>query len=327
MPAAKQTVLITGGAGYIGAASAHALLAAGHRVVILDDLSAGKSDAIPNGASFIVGNYADPNRVADVIRDGRVDAILHCAGRSVVAESVREPERYYRDNLVAGLALLDTALRTGVKQILFSSSAAVYGAGGRAALDEDVRLAPVNPYGATKAALEGALRFYAEAHGLRAIALRYFNVAGSTGKVTERHNPETHLIPLLVAAAKSGESFRLFGNDYPTTDGTAVRDYVHVADVASAHVAALAALAALPSERGLGAYLPVNIGSGRGTSVREVIRTVERATRREIKVKSEPRRSGDPARLVASTARVVKTLGWRPKRSTIADIVKSVVNA
>ena len=326
MPTAKQTVLITGGAGYIGAASAHALLAAGHRVVVLDDLSAGKGDAIPNGASFIVGSYADPNRVADVIRDGRVDAILHCAGRSIVSESVASPERYYRDNLVAGLALFDTALRTGVKQLLLSSSAAVYGAGSRGPIDEDARLAPVNPYGATKAALEGALRFYAEAHGLRAIALRYFNVAGGTSKIVERHSPETHLIPLLVTAAKSGETFRVFGDDYATNDGSAVRDYVHVADVAEAHVAALAALAALPNERKLGAYLPVNIGSGRGTSVFEAIRAVERATRRSIEVDIAERRPGDPPRLVASISRAAKTLGWRPKRSSVAEIVKSVVS-
>lgn len=324
MPTTKQTVLITGGAGYVGAASAHTLLAAGYRVVILDDLSTGKSDAIPNGASFIVGSYADPNRVADVIRDGRVDAILHCAARSIVAESVVAPERYYRENLVAGLALLDTALRTGVKQILLSSSAAVYGSAGRGPIDEEARLSPVNPYGATKVALEGALRFYAEAHGLRAVALRYFNVAGSTSKVSERHASETHLIPILVAAARSGETFKLFGDDYPTDDGSAVRDYVHVADVADAHVAALAAIAALPNERGLGAYLPVNIGSGRGTSVYEAIRAVERATGRTINVKVEARRPGDPARLVADVSRAAKALGWRPKRTTIAEIIKGV---
>jgi UDP-glucose 4-epimerase len=211
-----------------------------------------------------------------------------------------------------------------VKQILLSSSAAVYGSVGRGPIDEEARLSPVNPYGATKVALEGALRFYAEAHGLRAVALRYFNVAGSTGKVSERHNSETHLIPILVAAARSGETFKLFGDDYPTDDGSAVRDYVHVADVADAHVAALTAIAALPNERGLGAYLPVNIGSGRGTSVYEAIRAVERATGRTINVKVEARRPGDPARLVADVSRAGKALGWRPKRTTIAEIIKGV---
>ncbi|NBP82737.1 UDP-glucose 4-epimerase GalE [bacterium] len=316
-----RTILVTGGAGYIGAASANALIAAGHRVVILDDLSAGHSDTIPNEASSIVGSYADGDRMQSLLRDARVDTILHIGALSIVAESVAQPERYFKANLVGSIALLDAAIAVGVKRLIFSSSAAVYGAPSSSVLHEELPLAPVNPYGATKAAFEQVLRAYAAAHGLAAVALRYFNVAGATEEVVERHNPETHLLPRLVHAALNGVPFELYGNDYATPDRTAVRDYVHVADVAAAHLAAVEKFA---SEETHG-YSAINIGSGAGTSVREAIKAIEKASGARIEVQEHPRRAGDPPRLVADISRAHVQLGWRPRQSDINRIVKSLL--
>jgi len=316
-----RTILVTGGAGYIGAASVHALIAGGHRVVILDDLSAGHADTIPNEASSIVGSYADGDRMQSLLRDARVDTILHIGALSIVADSVAQPERYFKTNLVGSIALLDAAIAVGVKRLIFSSSAAVYGASSSNVLHEELPLAPVNPYGATKAAFEQVLRAYAEAHGLHAIALRYFNVAGATEQVTERHNPETHLLPRLMSAALAGEPFPIYGNDYATPDRTAVRDYVHVADVAAAHLAAIEKLAA---EEGRG-FSAINIGSGAGTSIREAIKAIEKASGARIDVQEHPRRAGDPPRLVADISRAQSQLGWRPRQSDINRIVKSLL--
>jgi UDP-glucose-4-epimerase GalE len=316
-----RTILVTGGAGYIGAASANALIAGGHRVVILDDLSAGHADTIPNEASSIVGSYADGDRMQSLLRDARVDTILHIGALSIVAESVAQPERYFKANLVGSIALLDAAIAVGVKRVIFSSSAAVYGASSSSVLHEDLPLAPVNPYGATKAAFEQVLRAYAAAHGLTAIALRYFNVAGATDLVAERHSPETHLLPRLMSAALTGAPFELYGNDYATPDRTAVRDYVHVADVAAAHLAAIQKLA---TEEAHG-FSAINIGSGAGTSVREAITAIEKASGAHIVVQEHPRRAGDPPRLVADIARAQSQLGWRPRQSDINRIVKSLL--
>lgn len=316
-----RTILVTGGAGYIGAASANALIAAGHRVVILDDLSTGHSDTIPNEASSIVGSYADGDRMQSLLRDARVDTILHIGALSIVGESVVQPERYFKTNLVGSIALLDAAIAAGVKRFVFSSSAAVYGASSSNVLQEELPLAPVNPYGATKAAFEQVLRAYSAAHGLTAIALRYFNVAGATEQVAERHHPETHLLPRLMSAALSGAPFELYGNDYATPDRTAIRDYVHVADVAAAHLAAIEKLAT-EEARGFSA---INIGSGAGTSIREVIKAVEKATSVRIEVQEHPRRAGDPPRLVADISRARSELGWRPRQSDINRIVKSLL--
>ena len=316
-----RTILVTGGAGYIGAASVHALIAGGHRVVILDDLSAGHADTIPNEASSIVGSYADGDRMQSLLRDARVDTILHIGALSIVAESVAQPERYFKANLVGSITLLDAAIAVGVKRLIFSSSAAVYGASSSSVLHEDLPLAPVNPYGATKAAFEQVLRAYAAAHGLNAIALRYFNVAGATEQVSERHSPETHLLPRLMSAALAAEPFELYGNDYATPDRTAVRDYVHVADVAAAH---LAAVEKLHAEEAHG-FSAINIGSGAGTSIREVIKAIEKATGARIEVQEHPRRAGDPPRLVADISRAQSQLGWRPRQSDINRIVKSLL--
>jgi len=316
-----RTILVTGGAGYIGAVSANALLAAGHRVIILDDLSAGHADTIPNEASSIVGSYADGDRMQSLLRDARIDTILHLGALSIVSESVAQPERYFKTNLVGSIALLDAAIAVGVKRLIFSSSAAVYGASSSSVLHEELPLSPVNPYGATKAAFEQVLRAYAEAHGLNAIALRYFNVAGATEQVRERHNPETHLLPRLMSAALAGEPFELYGSDYTTPDRTAIRDYVHVGDVATAHLAAIEKLA---NAEGYG-FNAINIGSGAGTSIREAIKAIEKASGSRIDVQERPRRAGDPPRLVADVSKAQGQLGWRPRQSDINRIVKSLL--
>jgi UDP-glucose 4-epimerase len=316
-----RTILVTGGAGYIGAASANALIAAGHRVVILDDLSAGHADTIPNEASSIVGSYADGDRMQSLLRDARIDTILHIGALSIVAESVAQPERYFKTNLVGSIALLDAAIAAGVKRFIFSSSAAVYGAPSANVLHEVLPLSPMNPYGASKAAFEQVLRAYAAAHGLSATALRYFNVAGATDLVTERHNPETHLLPRLVSAARTGAPFELYGNDYTTPDRTAIRDYVHVADVAAAHLAAIEKLSGDVAH----GFSAINIGSGAGTSIREAIKAIEKASGARIEVQEHPRRAGDPPRLVADISRAQSQLGWRPRQSDINRIVKSLL--
>jgi len=321
MAVESRSILVTGGAGYIGAASVNALIAGGHRVVILDDLSAGHADTIPNEASSVVGSYADGDRMQSLLRDARIDTILHVGALSIVSESVAQPERYFKTNLVGSIALLDAAVAVGVKRIAFSSSAAVYGAPSSNVLHEELPLAPVNPYGATKAAFEQVLRAYSDAHGLHTIALRYFNVAGATEQVTERHSPETHLLPRLMHAALTGAPFELYGNDYATPDRTAIRDYVHVADVAAAHLAAVEKLAVDDAS----GFSAINIGSGGGTSVREAIKAIEKASGARIEVQEHPRRAGDPPRLVADISRAQSLLRWRPRQSDINRIVKSLL--
>jgi len=321
MTTEPRTILVTGGAGYIGAASVDALISAGHRVVILDDLSTGHADMIPNESSSVVGNYADGDRMQSLLRDARIDTILHIGALSIVAESVAQPERYFKMNLIGSIALLDAAIAVGVKHFAFSSSAAVYGASSSNVLHEDLPLAPLNPYGATKAAFEQVLRAYADAHGITAIALRYFNVAGSTERVSERHHPETHLLPRLLKAALEGQPFELYGSDYATPDRTAIRDYVHVADVAAAHLAAIEKLAA----DGSAGFSAINIGSGAGTSIREAIKAIEKASGTRIEVQVHPRRAGDPPRLVADISRAQSLLRWRPRQSDINRIVKSLL--
>jgi len=316
-----RTILVTGGAGYIGSASVDVLIEAGHRVVILDDLSVGHADMIPNETSSVIASYADGDRMQSVLRDARIDTILHIGALSIVAESVAQPERYFKTNLVGSIALLDAAIAVGVKRLIFSSSAAVYGAPSSSVIHEELPLAPINPYGATKAAFEQVLRAYAQAHGLESIALRYFNVAGATDRVVERHSPETHLLPRLMTAAQTGEPFALYGNDYTTPDRTAIRDYVHVADVAAAHLAAVEKIATEGSQ----GFSAINIGSGAGTSIREVIKAIEKASGNRIEVHEHPRRVGDPPRLVADISRAQSTLGWRPRQSDINRIVKSLL--
>jgi UDP-glucose 4-epimerase len=318
----KNSVLLTGGAGYIGAATAEALLADGHRVVILDDLSSGYTDTIPNEASFKTGNYGETDKVEELLRDARIDVIVHCGAKSIVAEGEAHPDRYFANNVQASLNLLNAACNVGVRRMVFSSSAAVYGAPTSSTINEATPLAPVNTYGATKVAFELALRSFAEANEMRSISLRYFNVAGSTERVRERHDPETHLLPRLIRAAESGEPFSIYGNDYATPDGSALRDYVHVADVAAANLAAVNHLLKEGAPIGHNA---VNIGSGVGTSVKQAISAVERATKRTVNVEVQPRRAGDPPRLIADITRAVSLLNWRPRQSETTRIIRSLI--
>ena len=316
------TILLTGGAGYVGAATADALLAAGYQVVVLDDLSTGHVEFIPNAASSQTGSYGDSNRVEQLIHAARIDAVVHCGAKSIVSESAEQPGLYFSVNVQASLILLEAVRNAGINAFVFSSSAAIYGAQPALNLSEDLPPDPINPYGATKVAFELALRSFAEAGELRAVALRYFNVAGSTERISERHSPETHLVPRLLHAAQSGEPFELYGDDYATPDGSALRDYVHISDVAAANVAAVKYVLKDSTKPG---YAAINIGSGVGTSVKEAISAVERSTKRTINVQIKPRRAGDPPRLVADISRATSLLGWKPRQSEITRIVRSIL--
>jgi UDP-glucose 4-epimerase len=314
-------VLVTGGAGYVGSVSVERLLEAGHEVVILDDLTTGHRASVPDTASLEIGSYGDPPTMSRLFERAQVDAILHCAARSLVGESVREPARYYRDNVSGGIALLEAARQAGVGRIVFSSTAAVYGVPEETPIPETARLDPINPYGETKRTFEGALRFYGEAYGLRSVSLRYFNVAGATAHNGELHDPETHLIPNVLRAAETGEPLTLFGDDYPTPDGTCVRDYIHVADLADAHLTALEATA--DDDPRTDAALVCNLGIGAGFSVREVVDAAAAVVGRPIAETMGPRRVGDPPVLVAAVDRARAVLGWTARRPTLEEMIGS----
>lgn len=312
------SVLLAGGAGYIGSHAALALRAAGRDVVVLDNLQAGHRAAVC-GAPLVVADIADQEVVRDTIRRHRVTSVMHFAALQSVGESVRSPAGYYAANVTKTLALLDVLVAEGVERLVFSSTAAVYGEPREAAITEEHPARPTNPYGETKLAVENLLPYYERAYGLRAVRLRYFNAAGAApdGSIGEDHRPEEHLIPRALMAACGGPPLVCFGTDYPTPDGTCLRDYVHVADLASAHVLALAALEA-------GASLRVcNLGSGRGYSVREVLTAVERVTGMPVPCSDGGRRPGDPAALHASSARAHAELGWEPKHSELDVIVET----
>ncbi|MFF0307367.1 UDP-glucose 4-epimerase GalE [Streptosporangium sp. NPDC004379] len=308
-------LLVTGGAGYIGSVVAAQLVEAGHQVTVLDDLSTGHADAVPAGARFVEGSITD---AADALAG--MDGVLHFAARSLVGESVREPALYWNHNLGGTLALLDAMRTAGVGRIVFSSTAAVYGEPERSPIEEGDPTRPTNPYGASKLAVDTALTAFARMYGLAAVSLRYFNVGGAhtarDGRsYRERHTVETHLIPNVLAVALGGrESVDVFGTDYPTADGTCVRDYIHVADLARAHLLALDACA--PGE-----HKVYNLGSGSGFSVREVVEVCREVTGHAIPAVVRERRAGDPAVLVASSARIRHELGWKPERTTLREIV------
>ena len=311
-------VLVTGGAGYVGGVSVDTLLAAGHHVVVLDDLSTGHAAIVNPAARLVTGSYGDEAATRALLEGERVDAILHCAARSLVGESVQDPAKYYRDNVAGGVALLEAARHAGVRRVVFSSTAAVYGSPETTPIPEDAALRPINTYGETKRTFEGALHWYEVAYGFRSVILRYFNVAGATERLGEVHRPETHLIPNMLAAAEGGASLTLFGDDYPTPDGTPIRDYIHVADLADAHVAALEATATPATEP-----LICNLGTAGGFSVREVLQAAEAIVGRPIPHTVGPRRAGDPPVLVAAAERAREILGWTPRRSTLDEMLGS----
>jgi UDP-glucose 4-epimerase len=302
-------LLVTGGAGYIGSVVAAMALRDGHQVAVLDDLSTGHADAVPGDADFTQGSVRDQAQA--MLTDG-VDAVLHFAAKSLVAESVAKPALYWGHNLGGSLALLEAMRQTGVARIVFSSTAAVYGEPERTPIEEDAPARPTSPYGASKLAVDTALAEHARMHKIGAVSLRYFNVAGAAASpdgrwLGERHNPETHLIPTVLGVALGGGAVRLFGDDYPTPDGTCVRDYIHVSDLARAHMLALEAC--VPGE-----HRVYNLGSGAGFSNLEVLSACREVTGRDIPSGFGPRRPGDPAVLVASSDRIHAELGWRAER-------------
>ena len=312
-------ILVTGGAGYVGSHSAKALRAAGYRVVIFDNLSAGHREAAL-GAPLIVGDIRDVDAVRRAIRDSGATAVMHFAARLVIAESMRDPAGYYNTNVMGALATLEAMAAEQCRLFVFSSTCAVYGEPTEVPLRETHPTAPVNPYGQTKLVVEQALPHFEHAYGIRSIRLRYFNAAGADpeGELGEDHTPEVHAIPRAFDAAGGGAPFEIFGEDYPTPDGTCLRDYVHVADLADAHLRALHLL-----EQG-GASATYNVGTERPSSVREVLSVVERITGRAVSRRSAPRRPGDPAVLYASAARIRGQLGWVPRRAELETIVKDV---
>ena len=310
-----MTVLVTGAAGYIGSVVAERLIEHGHGVAALDDLSQGHRAAVPPAAAFMEGDLRDRARLAEVMSTVRPDAVVHLAAEALVGESVTEPAKFFEVNVTGGLNLLDAMRAGGVRRLVFSSTAAVYGEPGETPIREDAPLRPVNAYGASKLAFERALPWYASAYGLRHVSLRYFNACGATAERGEHHVPETHLIALLLDVALGlRPGIRIFGTDYDTPDGTCIRDYVHVGDIADAHLLALDRI----DDIGAGAF---NLGNGAGFSNREVVAAARRVTGHAIPATDARRRAGDPARLVASADRARAVLDWSPRYTTLEAMI------
>jgi len=316
-------VLVTGGAGYIGSVVADSLLRDGHSVTVLDNLSKGAKQAVPSGANFALANTGDEPTLDRVFQAGRFDAVMHFAAFIEAGESMLLPELYFDNNSAKALTLLRAMLRHRVSRLVFSSTAAVYGDPTRLPIVEDDPLAPTNPYGESKLIVERMLAWFHKAHGLRYASLRYFNAAGATADRGEMHRPETHLIPLVLQAALGQrEAISIYGTDYPTKDGTCIRDYIHIDDLATAHLLALDALAQSQT-RTEDSQLIFNLGSGSGFSVREIIDVAGRVTGKKIPVVEAPRRPGDSAVLIASSEKIKRVLGWQPQHSDIEAIIRS----
>ncbi len=310
-------VLVTGGAGYIGSVVSNELLKAGHRVTVFDNLSHGYAEAVPQEAELIVGELADQREINRVLTRGKFDAVMHFAALIEAGESMKTPGPFFENNTANALTLLNAMTEHGVKRFVFSSTAALFGDPKRTPIEEDDELNPTNAYGESKLLVERMLAWLHRIHGLRYAALRYFNAAGATEERGECHQPESHLIPLVLqAAAGTRKSISIFGSDYPTEDGTCVRDYIHILDLASAHVLALEAL----GERDKLIY---NLGNGKGYSVKQVIDVAREVTGKNIEVVEAPRRPGDPAVLVASSEKIKKELGWTPKYGDLSQIIRS----
>ena len=313
-------VLVTGGAGYVGSVTVEALVNAGHEVTVLDSMFRGHRGALVDGVSVLEADIADGPRVRTAVEAAGIEAVLHCAGLAQVGESVADPARYFRDNVGGGLAFLNALIAADVKRIVFSSSAAVYGNPVSTPIDEDHPKNPVNPYGETKRAFEATLHWYAQAYGMAAVSLRYFNACGASERLGEDHQPETHLIPNILRSALGGAQVKIFGTDYDTPDGTAIRDYIHVLDLADAHIAALE----LTGEAATASrHLAANLGSGSGFSVFEVLRAAEEVVGRDIPHELGERRAGDPPVLVAGNQRAGEMLGWQPRRGTLNEMIGS----
>lgn len=313
------SVLVTGGAGYIGSHAVKALKAAGNRVIIYDNLSAGHREAARLADGFVEGDIQHTDRVRRACADHEVDAVMHFAAWLSVGDSVRDPAGYYRNNVIGALSVLDAMVAAGVSRFVFSSTAAVFGDPVETPITEEHPRTPINAYGETKLAVERALPHYERAYGIRSVVLRYFNAAGADpdGELGEDHSPELHLIPRAIDAALGRDSFQIFGDDYQTPDGTCLRDYIHVTDLADAHVRALDSLrAGGPSAR-------YNLGNGRPTSVKEVVDSVGRVVGRPVPLTVGPRRVGDPGVLFASSARIKRELGWTPRFEDIDTIVRT----
>ncbi|HVG20134.1 MAG TPA: UDP-glucose 4-epimerase GalE [Blastocatellia bacterium] len=309
-------ILVTGGAGYIGSVVAERLIEFGHTPVVYDNLSDGHREAVPSGADLVVADLSDREAVIRCLDKYSIEAVIHMAAHALVGESMIDPSKYFRNNVGAGIQLLDAMVERGLKRLVFSSTSAVYGEPEKSPVTESSPQLPTNPYGESKLAFEKVLRWYDRAHGIKYATLRYFNVAGATARSGEQHNPETHLIPLALGCALGRrDAVDIFGNDYPTPDGTCVRDYIHVIDLADAHILALAALE--------GESKTYNLGNGSGFSVLEVIESARRVTNRPLPTRVAPRRPGDPGVLVANSARARQELGWMPVHSELDTIIES----
>jgi UDP-glucose 4-epimerase len=313
-------ILVTGGAGYIGGITVEQLILSGHDVVVLDTLVTGHRESVAPGATLSVHSVSDKDALVALLKGHRIEAVLHCAARSLVGQSMQDPGLYFTENVVGGIALLDALREAGVDRIVFSCTAAVYGEPDRVPIRENAPTHPVNPYGASKLAFESAMGWYS-AYGLRSVSLRYFNVAGASEHYGERHDPETHLVPNVLRAAQGGPELNIYGKDYPTADGTAIRDYIHVLDLADAHIAALELTGQMEPSQEI-----ANLGSGSGFSVKQVLDSAARVVGHEIPHRYGPRRAGDPPALIASNDRANELLGWEPQRGTLTEMIGSAWN-
>lgn len=310
-------VLVTGGAGYVGSVCCRQLLQRGHAVLVVDNLSTGHAAAVPEGATLHQLDYGDRKGISELLRANQIDTVFHFAAKALIPESVSNPGLFFEVNLASGIAFLETLRGFEISNFVFSSSAAVYGNPRSVPIDEEAPKNPVNSYGETKLMFERVLDWYARAYDWQVTAFRYFNASGATAESGEDHQPETHILPLLFQAAMGERPhFSIYGDDYPTPDGTCIRDYVHVADIAAAHLLAL-------DSKGKPGFAAYNIGLGKGYSVREVIRVVEEVTGKQIPVRVDERRPGDPAILCASPAKLMRELKWQPRSSDLANIIQS----
>jgi UDP-glucose 4-epimerase len=309
-----MNVFVTGGAGYIGSVCVEELINAGHKVTVFDNLTEGHRSAIDKRANFIEGDFADKSKISESIKGAKPEAVIHFAASALVGESMTNPGKYFKNNVCNGLNLIDAAHENGVKKFVFSSTCATYGPPDTVPMTEDLPQRPINPYGESKLMFEKILKWYQELHGLEFVAFRYFNAAGASENFGEHHRVETHLIPnVLRVALGQASQCEIYGTDYPTPDGTAIRDYIHIRDLAQAHI-----LAMQPGKKGF-----FNLGNGDGYSVRQVIETCEKVSGKKIPSIETPRRAGDPPRLVAAANKAKTELGWKPQFPKLEDIVKT----